>query len=222
MKTKSKVIILISVVVFLGLLLGAYLALIYVPTWYRPEYVDPANQQTVRDNFTDYSMKFHNGMQHLKSFEYSISAKDINQFISGVGYLRPEWKEAIPSNVNDPAVQLENDYLKVGAVVEQDGKKVFASFWLKVTPLENWLVIDDLSAKIGLYPVPREMMEKQITRISGKIERYFPFIKDILEKGQIPNRFKCPDASYDFRIKQMRAIKGVLYLTIEPIPRERK
>jgi hypothetical protein len=123
--------------------------------------------------------------------------------------------------VNDPAVQLENDYMKIGAVVEQDGKKAFASIWLKVTPLGQWLMIDDLSVKIGLYPVPRDMMKKQMEKFSEKISRYFPAVEQILEQGHIPNRFKCPNSNYDFRVTELRAAKGILHVTVEPIPKEK-
>ncbi len=221
MKTKKKIIIWASITAFLGLLLGAYLALIYVPSWYQPEYVEPVHEQKIRDDFTAISTRFNNGMQHPRPFEFTISAKDINRFISGMEYLDPRLKNVIPQNVNDPAVQLENDYLKIGAVVEQDGKKAFASFWLKVTPLGRWLMIDDLSAKIGLYPVPRDMMKKQIEKLSGKLSKYLPGLEQILESGHIPNRFKYPNSNYDFTVTQLRADKGILYVTVEPIPKEK-
>jgi len=222
MKLKTKIIIFSSVIGVVWLAFFAYLALIYVPGWYAPVYVDPADQQRLRDDLTAITTQFNNGMQHPESFDLKISAKDINRFISGVGFLDPRLKNGIPAGVEDPAVQLEDDYLKAGAVVDHKGKRVFASVWIKVTAHDEWLVLDSVKAKIGMYPVPRDTMQKQIEKISGKLARSFPMVEEILNNGQYPNRFRYPNSPYDCRVTHLRAIDGVLYLTIQPISRLKK
>ncbi len=218
-KMKIKLIIVISVVLLAGLALGGYLALIYVPDWYEPAHVTASSQQQIRDDFTALTSTFNNGMQHPKPFTLTITDKDINRFIAGMGFIDPRLKDAIPTSVENPAVQLDDDYLKVGAIVEQDGKKAFASFWLRVTPLHDWLIIEDLKARIGLYPVPLKIIREKMEKLSGKLAKYSPEIQQILDKGQCPNRFRYPHGSYDFRITHLRANKGMLYVSIEPITR---
>jgi len=222
MRTRTKIIILSSLVLSACLLLVGYFALIYIPGWYEPVYVDPADQQKLRDDFTAISAKFNKGMQRPEPFEIAISATDINRFISGVAYLDPRMKDAIPSTVMDPAVQLEDDYLKLGAVVEQDGKRVFASLWLKVYPLANWLILEDLKVKVGMYPVPMEVIISQVEKMSEKFSRILPDLRTILKTGQYLNQFRYPNSDYDFRILYLRAREGTLYITIEPIPRPKK
>jgi hypothetical protein len=222
MSKKTQIIFFFGCVGFSILLFGAYLALIYVPSWYEPQYVPASDQQRLRDDFTAVTTKFNNGMQRPKAFEFRISAREINRYISGAGYLYPELSKAIPSNVVDPAVQLEDDYLKVGAIVEQDGRKAFASLWLKVSPDGEWLNIDDLRAKIGLYRIPRNMIKVRMGKLSAKVAEYLPVVDRILDEGRLPNRFRYPNSNYDFRVTGLRAREGVLYLTIEPIPRAKE
>ncbi|MFA5866306.1 MAG: hypothetical protein WC975_16665 [Phycisphaerae bacterium] len=221
MKTKTQIIFFCISLLVSGLLLGGYFALVYIPSWYHPAYVDPVDQEGLRDNFTAITARFNEGMQHQKSFDFSISAQQINSFISGMEFFDPRLKDIVPSGVQDPAIQLENDYLKVGAVVRQDGKKAFASFWIKITPLGEWLVLDDLKVKIGLYPVPQSMLARQIETITGNVSQSFPIVKQMLEKGQYPNCFRYPNSDYDFRITHLRAADGVLYVTIEPLARQK-
>lgn len=201
------------------LMICGYLALIYVPSWYAPEYVAAADQQKLRDDFTDLTTRFNNHMQRPKAFDFTISAKDINRIIAGLEYIHPELKDVIPSSLMEPAVQLDDDYLKVGAVVEQSGKKVFASFWLKAAPAGEWLVIKDLKAKIGLYPVPRDTIRERLAKRTARLAEYLPLLDKILEDGRVPNRFRYPNSSYDFRVTRLRAADGVLHVTVEPISR---
>ena len=222
MKLRTKLIILGSILGVLWLGFFAFLALIYVPDWYEPVYVNPADQQKLRDDFTSLTTRFNNGMQHPQPFDLTVSARDINRYLSGMGFLDPRLKNSIPGGVTDPAVQLEDGYLKMGAVVDHEGKRVFASLWLKVTAQEEWLVLDDVRAKIGLYPVPRDLLKKQLEKASGKLFRSFPMVEEILDHGQYPNRFRYPNGNYDCRVTHLRAIDGVVYLTIQPIPRPNK
>jgi hypothetical protein len=190
MKTKNKIILLSTLATIILLLLAGYFALIYVPSWYQPAYVDPMDQQKLRDDFTSLTAKFNKGMQHLKPFDLAVDARDINRFISGLAYLDPSLKDSIPANVMDPAVQLEDDYFKAGAVVEQDGKKVFASLWLKIVPLENWLVIEDFKVKVGLYSIPQDVVKKEIEKLAKKFNQSLPDIRKILETNQYANHFR--------------------------------
>ncbi len=222
MQTRNKIIVIGTLAIMTLIILAGYLALIYIPAWYVPEYVDPMDQQKLRDDFTSLTTKINQGMQHPKPFELAIAARDVNRFISGLAYLDPQLKDTIPSNVMDPAIQFEDDYLKVGAVVDQDGKQVFASFWIRVRPQENWLVLDTLKVKVGLYPVPMSALKERIDKLAGKKSKFLPDVRGILESGQYPNRFRYPNSDYDFRITHLRARDGILYLTIEPIPRVKK
>jgi hypothetical protein len=158
-------------------------------------------------------------MQHPEKFDFSISANEINRLLSGMAYLDPKLKDAIPSNVDRPAVQFENDTLDVGAVVEQDGKKVFVSVQIKVVALEKWLTLDTFRVRVGKYPLPREQILEKIRTKTGKIEKYLPFIDELLKTGQCTNRFPYPNSNYDFCLRNLRAKDGVLYMTIEPLPR---
>jgi hypothetical protein len=220
MKTKKKIIILSAIVAFFALIIIGYFALVYVPAWYQPAYVPMADQQQLRNDFTAITTRFNNRMQHQESFDFTITDEQINRLIAGLEYIDPGLKGVIPSNFETPAVKLEDDYLKVGAIVEQDGKKVFASLQIKVTPLKDWLVLEDFDARIGMYPIPRDMLKKRLERFTSHLEKYWPIVDKILTNGQYPNRFRYPNSNYDFRVTHLRANKGTLYVTIEPLPRQ--
>jgi hypothetical protein len=158
-------------------------------------------------------------MQHQKSFDFSITDVQINRLIAGLEYIDPGLKGAIPSSVETPAVKFEDDYFKVGAIVEQEGKKAFANLQIKVTPLKDWLILDDFDARIGMVPVPQDMLKKRLERFSSHLKKYWPILDKILTTGQYPNHFRYPNSNYDFCITHLRAYKGTLYITIEPLPR---
>jgi hypothetical protein len=221
MKTKSKfkIITAVIVLVLFGGLVGGYLALVHVPDWYQPAYVGVADQQCLRDDLTSMTTKFNNSMQHPDAFEFSITEDEINRLLSGLGYLDPRLSEAIPTSVDRPAVQLDDDTLKLGAVIEQDGRKVFASFRIKVSALEDILVMDNLEAYVGMYPIPRETLKEKMSKVSGRLAKYSPVIEEMLNAGRCPNRFPYPNSSYDFRIRDLKARDGVLSMTVQPITR---
>jgi len=219
MKTKTKLWISAAVVAFVGAMVGGYLALVYVPDWYEPAYVSAADQQKLRDDLTAITTKFNNRMQHPEKFDFMISAAEINRLLSGMAYLDPKLKDAIPSNVDRPAVQLDYDTLDVGAVVEQDGRKVFVSVQIKVVPLEKWLILDTFKVRVGKYPLPRDEILEKVGDKTDKIKRYLPFFDELMKTGQCVNRFSYPNSNYDFRVRNLRAKDGKLYMTIEPLPK---
>jgi hypothetical protein len=222
MKTKTKIITLGALIVFISLLTGGYFALIYVPEWYQPAYVSIDEQQKLRDDFTAITTNFNNCMQHQESFDFTITDEQINRLLAGLEYIDPGLRGVLPSNIETPAVRFEDDYLKVGSVVEQNGKKVFASLKIKVLPLKDWLILDDFDANIGMYPLPRDMLKKRLARFGDHLEKYWPIIDKILTNGQYPNRFTYPNSNYDFKVTHLRASSGTLYITIEPMPRQKK
>jgi hypothetical protein len=219
MKIKTKLWISAAVVAFVGAMVGGYLALVYVPDWYEPAYVSAADQQKLRDDLTAITTKFNNRMQHPEKFDFTISAAEINRLLSGMAYLDPKLKDAIPSNVDRPAVQFDNDTLDVGAVVEQDGRKVFVSVQVKVVPLEKWLILDTFKVRVGKYPLPRDEILEKVGDKTDKIKRYLPFFDELMKTGQCVNRFSYPNSNYDFRVRNLRAKDGKLYMTIEPLPK---
>ena len=220
MKTKTKIIILSGIVAFFALLIIGYFAIVYVPEWYQPTYVSITEQQKLRDDFTAITTTFNNRMQHPETFEFAIADTQINKLIAGLEYIDPGLKGIIPSNVETPAVKFEDDYFKAGAIVEQDGKKVFAGVQIKILALDNWLILEDFDARIGMVPIPRDTLKKRLAKFGDHLEKYWPVFDRILTDGQFPNRFRYPNSNYDFKVKDLRSYKGTLYITIEPISRQ--
>jgi hypothetical protein len=217
MKTKTKLIIIAAVVIaILSAVIGLF-ALLYVPKWYDPQTVTSDQQQQLRDDITKLTRTFNNNIQKPKPFEFSISAREVNRLISGLEYLDPELKNIIPSEVINPAVEFDDDYLKVGAIIQRDGKKVFANFRLRIEIDNELLRIDELSVYLGLVRVPQSRLENELGNFIEHLHNpYFP-IAEILEKREFPNRFRYPHGNIDFRITRLKADKGVLYVTLEPI-----
>ncbi len=217
MKIKTQV-ILIVITVAVGLLLVlSWFSLTYVPPWYKPEYISDVDQQSLTDEITDISRKFNNKMQRPEAFGFSIPAGQINRLIAGRGLIFPELEDIIPEYVHDPAVQLDDDEMKIGAVLERDGKKVFASMVLKVSVDGDVLRIDKLKVYVGLWPVPQKVLDENIKKVIKKTGKYFSEAENILTTRTIKNHFKFPNSDYDFRIKSLHAKKGILHITIEPL-----
>ena len=217
MKVKTRILFLILIPVLAGLIIFGYQSLVYVPSWYYPVFVEPEDQQKLRDDFTVISAKINSAMQKPDEFDISLSANDINRFISGIAYLDPRLKDMIPPEIMDPVVQMEDNYLKVGALLDHKGKKVFASLSLKVIPQGDTLIIDDLRAKIGFYTIPTAVLKKHADRVLKKFTDHG--IDEILNAKQCQNLFSYPNGDYDFRIKSLIARNGSLLATIEPVER---
>ncbi len=216
MKIRSKITLILAAILVVNLLLIGYMSLIYVPDWYQPENVSVEEQQEITDEVTAISREFNNKMQRPNTFELKISAKQINRFLAGLDLIAPELKEMIPKNIVNPAVQLDNDEMKIGAIIEKKGKKLFASLIIKITADGDVLVIDKLQAKVGLWPVPQSVIERYMKKFSKKADKYIENFGDILLTRKIPNHFKFPNSDYDFRITSLKARDGILYVTIQP------
>ncbi len=217
MKAKSKITLILSIILAILLIMIGYMSLIYVPDWYQPQHVSQQQQQELTDEITAISREFNNKMQRPNTFEIAISEQQINKFLAGLDLIAPEIKELIPKNVSNPAVQLDNDEMKLGAIVEKDGKRLFASLNIKISAHDDYLTIDKLKIRIGLWPVPQTVIERYIEKFAKKAGKYLNDINEILTSRRIPNHFKFPNSDYDFKIKSLKASNGVLYVTIQPI-----
>ncbi len=222
MRTRNKITLILSVILAILLLMIGYMSLIYVPDWYQPQYIGIEEQQNLTDEVTAISREFNNKMQRPETFEIAISARQINRFLAGIDLIAPELKELIPKNVSNPAVQLDNDEMKLGAIVKKDGKKLFASLVIKITAEDDWLIIDKFQIRIGLWPVPQAVIERYIDKFARKANRYLSDFGNILKTRRIPNHFKFPNSDYDFKVTSLKASKGVLYVTIQPFFAKRR
>ncbi len=219
MKTKKQIILLIIAILIWITFTISYLTVKYIPSWYQPVYKSQVTKEQVTNELINISRDLNNKMQKPKAFTFTITDKQINQIIAGIDYIFPEIKEYIPEFISAPAVNLDNNELKVGTIIKKNGKKVFASLKLKLTANDKFISIDELKVYIGLWPMPNQLLEEKIQTLVSKLKKYVKIedIDQIIKTRKIPNLFSFPNSDYDFKILELRAQDGRLYVKIQPI-----
>ena len=220
MRKKVKFTLLILPVPLALVVVAIYCSLVYVPGWYAPQHVTADQQQTLRDELTELTRVFNNGMQRPVPFEFVISERIANRLIDGLGLIDPNLADVIPEQIIDPAAAWRDDKIRFGCIVQADGKKLLAnvSIELGISDDKRMLLVDDIAVRVGAWPVPFSYVEEYLNKAadrSSKLDR--EVINRLIIDRAVENRFKYPNSDYDFRIDKIVAEDGNLALTIHPI-----
>lgn len=219
MKRKTELILLIVASLLWAIFATSYLALKYVPSWYRPVYKSEILQDDITAELTDISRQINNNMQMPQPFTFTISEEQVNRIISGIDYIFPEATDYIPEYISNPAVRFDNDEIQLGAIVEKDSKKIFVSVKIKVSASDKYLILEDIDIYAGLWRLPQSAIKDKVKKVIKLIEQQLniPDMEKLIEERKIPNVFSFPNSDYDLKILKIEAKGGTLSIQIQPI-----
>jgi hypothetical protein len=148
---------------------GTYWAARQPPRFYREAITASTEESSQRgEQFERAALELHNSVQHAGRWEFSVSADEINGWLSAE--LPAKFPELLPAEISDPRVAIDGETLRVAIHYQRGGVDTVLSVTGEVylTAQANEIAIRLDNARAGLVPIP---LGRLIQEIDERAER---------------------------------------------------
>ncbi|MHC4065210.1 MAG: hypothetical protein ACYSUI_12045 [Planctomycetota bacterium] len=147
-------------------LLGTWLALRHVPSWYHPVQVPDRELQRVRDSLTAVFREVSDSLVAGEPFEVTLDDRTVSEWIAARGQIWPDSQEWVPAYLREPVVVFVPGKAVLAAHLEQSGWESIVGLRFSATADNGAVVVRLEDVTCGALPLPlaalREPLDKLI------------------------------------------------------------
>ena len=219
------------------LMVGLWLAFQHKPAWYQPAFLDENGCQLARLDALAMADSISDQLVQGREFELVLTDRSINQWLATMPQIWPEWKQTLPEELRDPAVQFAEDRVRLAAHYEKNGWQAIVSvdLFVRVNVDGTKVTISLAGARGGSLPVPRAVIERllqpliahaSVSSENHALEATSPWdatvnsvhsVDQLFAGVNTRNHFLWPNGKRRFRIASIRANNGELRIRLQPL-----
>ena len=222
-----------AVIVALG---AAWMAFQHVPSWYRPVYVPADDYQRVRDSLQFACQEFSDGVINQESFRYTLTDRQINEWIYCRGEIWPDAEGVLPAFLAEPMIVFRPGEIILAGRYEGGEVQTVVNAGFTPTIEGDDLLIRLNSAGGGSLPVPRALISGPLAELltSEQLwsrlqiepgldndhltqDRIAELIESTAKGWRVRNRFVWPNGKRPFRINGVSVEEHRLILDVVPL-----
>lgn len=205
----------------------------YIPTWYQPATLSPADLRDARASLPKAFQEFSDRLVQGRPFEFNLAATTVNQWLAGRHAIWPDKQDPLPPWLRDPVVAFEGDKMFVGGRFERNGWRAILSTQWSLNVQSDGLLLTAEKAGVGAVRFPVTWVLESVSTMAGMIQGDLANLPDALQSVSqamednwqgnlaggvhVENRIIWPNGDRPFRIQNLRAAGGTLHLKIEPL-----
>jgi hypothetical protein len=206
----------------------------YIPTWYAPANLNDDDLARVRASVARTYQQFTDRLAEGNVFQFTISARTLNEWIAARAALWPDLADAVPAPLTNAAVAFRNGHIILAATFERGRLKTVASAHLNANVRNGDIRVSLRNVATGAIGWPMKIVseilgprQSQLLRSGEKMGGKFAGKSwtdtnveslDELRKGIVlENRLYWSNGRRYFRIQSIAAENDQLALVIEPI-----
>lgn len=217
--------LLVSVAGVTLLMAAAFFIIQHRPAWYAPVESSSTLVESVRRQTALAADDFGDRLVHGQAFEIAFTQEQLNEWIAAAPILASELDSGWPDVLHSPALRLEREGLRIGALAESSGWRVIAGAQIAAEVIDGGesLAIQLRGASAGSMPIPHDVVRRVVA----------PLIREIREKsgrssgaaviaGQdgttllLPSRYVWPNGQRAFRIHGIKIDEQAVRLFVQP------
>jgi len=216
--------------------IALWLAFEHKPGWYRPAEVTEDSFQRAQADTATLAEAVSQGVVAGGSFEVSVAAGAVNEWLACLPRLLPEEDDLLPPGVSRPAVQFTSKGLRVGADVHYRGWRAILSVGLTVSISDDGQTVRIALTDVrgGSLPVPRAALARALEPLlqsgigsddagrsrPGSPKRMLQGLKsvdDLYGGVTLRNRFVWPNGERPFRLEAISFEEGAVRVRLDPL-----
>ena len=217
-------------------LLVVWLTFQHKPGWYRPANLDQAGIQRARSQAVLLADSISDQMVAQEPFDIVLQDRTMTEWLAALPTVWPEVRDAIPTQITDPAVWFDGGGVRVGAHYTGRAWQAILSvdIVLEVSEDGREVLIALRDVKGGSLSIPRALLTNRLDRLlrearaigdrsDSGVETLLAAVRKIrsvdalFEGVRIKNRFVWFNGRRPFRIASIQIDAGALRLHIEPL-----
>jgi hypothetical protein len=209
----------------LGGLIWAWVAIHRIPDWYTPARVAPQNIQAVKDDVTGAFNEFSEAVNRDEPFYMNLSQDQVNRWLAVRDEFGPEVRRYFPDWLSDPMVIVKRDRIGLAGTVSAEGFRSVVSLWFEVAIHGEQVHVKLTDVFGGTLRVPKAMV---LNRIRDWLEGSDPAsdraasrlraIEQLLAGKELDNHFSWENGRRDFRLLALEAVDGGVRLRAQALP----
>lgn len=147
------------------MLLGGWLALRHVPSWYRPVPVPEQELQRVRDSLAEAFRDVSDLMVAAEPFEFTLQDATVSEWITARGQIWPDSEAWVPPWLRDPVVVFAPGTIILAAHLDRDGWESIVAVHLAVTVEQGEVVMRLERVTCGALTIPWSLLDEPLDRL---------------------------------------------------------
>jgi hypothetical protein len=153
-------------------LVGGWLALRHIPSWYEPVQVPDDQLQRVRDSLTDKFREISDQMVRRSTFEVYVTDHAVTEWVVARAQIWPDSEQWLPEWLSDPVVAFVPGRIVLAAHLEHDGWEAILGAHFSVEVAGDDLILCLDSVTTGALPVPLSSLAGPLERLvhSGRLD----------------------------------------------------
>ena len=220
--------------VLLGALGVIWMMAHHRPDWYHPASLDESGLRRARSDATNTADDVSDLIVRGDAFDLTLVDRTVTEWIEAVVEGTPEGRASLPPEISDIAVVFNEDAIRVGALLTNDGQQAVVSLSLTATPSGDGRNVEVTVTGVhaGSLQLPRAALEKLLGPLLEEIAAVEPHevrspvesalrgvnsVDDLFDGVSVRNRFVWPNGDRLFRIESIKANRGQLELRIAPL-----
>ena len=205
----------------IGVVLAATLglAVTHRPSWYHPPAVNRARLHADKAALAELQEEISAALNAGQAVHFELSEDQLNRWIAARTEMWPEAAFDV-EGLEQPQINVLDGRIRVGATVRQGAFSGVLSLIGRSEVTDTSLVVYYEAARLGAIPIPRGWIIEQLAALppSGR------GAVDVDGRGTIAlkNEWVWPNGKRRFRLRELRAMSGMVSVTLEPISGERR
>ncbi|MBN1341441.1 MAG: hypothetical protein JXQ73_02110 [Phycisphaerae bacterium] len=215
-----------AILTVLALSIG-WIALRFIPGWYRPAYVPYEDEQEVRDRLGAAFTALSHGMAQGRSFDFAVRQDDLNAWLVARDRIWPASKRWIPKQIMDPMIVFENGDIVLAGTWCGPGPRTIVSVRLRPERVEDRLRVRVEGVRCGALPVPLALIRRGLVRFEqSRADTDEPLLSDgasladAADGAPIPRDIPWTQPRGKFLLEAVSAVPGELRVRLDPLKRQ--
>ena len=194
---------------------AGWLALRYIPSWYRPVVLSSEELVRVKGDIAGRADWISHRMVAERSFELILHDYTVNEWLAALPRAWPDAWRIVPPELTDPVIRFEPEVIILAAHGAKDGWEAILSVRVEVAVSDDGESIDVgvTSLRGGVVPVPRSVIDSLLESLSDSDSWSDPDGHRL----RVPNNFDWPNGDRRFRIESIRIEEGAVRIVVEPL-----
>lgn len=194
---------------------GGWLALRYIPSWYRPVVLSSEELVRVKGDIAGRADWISHRMVAERSFELILHDYTINEWLAALPHAWPDAWRVVPPELTDPVIRFEPGGIILAAHCAKDGWEAIISVRVEVAVSADGDAIDVgvTSVRGGVLPMPSSVIDRLLESLGHS--ELNPESDD--HRLHLPNKFDWPNGDRRFRIESIAIEEGAVRIVVEPL-----
>ena len=215
-RSRLRLMLMLASTVLFGAVIAAGCVGMCRPAWYRPNSIDIAKLESDRDDLVRLGRDISDRLNHDDSIEFVLDEEQLNRLLVGRAEIWPDAGQWELEGVSDPAIDILDDGLRIGATTEAGGVRVVVSCVIRVEVDGDVIRLRCGSVGVGALPLPAQSLSRIL------LERLRQ--SDVLPEGAIDggmivldNDWIWPNGKPRYRVAKITFSESSLRVRLEPL-----